>query len=271
MATLLVAALPGTSKARTKAQMQVGFYDDPSFRWSPDAGANLDSAADRRRDDRASRLANWAQIAPTRPANASTATTRPTSSATSTSSSQTRRTRGLQLLVTITGTPVGERRAARRTTRRRTSPLLTQFAHMLAARYNGTSAGRASSRGGRSGTNRTSAVPGAAVPRQEDRQRADVREALSRGLPGHQGGQSERPGRRRRDVEPRPQPADRLGRQRHGRSGDVRPAGREGESAGSRSPPGRPTPIQRSTRSAPASGSRIRTSPCRQWRGSAPT
>ena len=48
--------------------MPVGFYDDPSFRWSADTGENLDSAQAAGATI-VHILANWAQIAPTKPAN----------------------------------------------------------------------------------------------------------------------------------------------------------------------------------------------------------
>ena len=73
MFVALVAALAGTAAtARAATHLQVGFFDDASFRWSPEAAANLEQAA----ATGASVIhtaASWAQIAPTRPADAADA------------------------------------------------------------------------------------------------------------------------------------------------------------------------------------------------------
>ena len=83
-------ALPAAA-VRAATHMPIGFFDDASFRWSAERTTNLEDAA----AAGASVIhttANWAQIAPKRPARASNGE-RParTASATSTSSSRTPR------------------------------------------------------------------------------------------------------------------------------------------------------------------------------------
>jgi len=68
-AVVVLAAIPAAT-ARAAQQMPVGFFDDISFRFSPDHSANLASAA----GTGASVIhttANWAAIAPTKPADPS--------------------------------------------------------------------------------------------------------------------------------------------------------------------------------------------------------
>jgi Cellulase (glycosyl hydrolase family 5) len=68
-AVVVLAAIPAAT-ARAAQQMPVGFFDDISFRFSPDHSANLASAA----ATGASVIhttANWAAIAPTKPADPS--------------------------------------------------------------------------------------------------------------------------------------------------------------------------------------------------------
>ena len=104
VARRVVVAVPAAT-ARAVARMPVGFYDDPSFRWSPA------SAAESRRGGRGARLdrARARQLGrrPRRPSprTRSTATTPPTASPTSTRSSPQAQKYDLQVLLTITGTP----------------------------------------------------------------------------------------------------------------------------------------------------------------------
>jgi hypothetical protein len=141
LATVLVAALPGTTEARTKAQMQVGFYDDPSFRWSPDASANLDSAQ-AAGGTIVHTLANWSQIAPTKPANALDGDDPAYKLSDLDKLVADATNKGLQLLVTITGTPKWANGGRTQNYPPKSLARLTQFAHMLAARYDGTSPDR---------------------------------------------------------------------------------------------------------------------------------
>jgi hypothetical protein len=66
LATIVLAAGPAAAALATP-RMPVGFYDDNSFRWDPNAAKNLKAA----QDANASILhvtADWSQIAPTKPA-----------------------------------------------------------------------------------------------------------------------------------------------------------------------------------------------------------
>jgi hypothetical protein len=66
----LVASFGPVGAVRAATYMPIGFFDDPSFRWSPQRGANLLSAA----STGASIIhtnASWPAIAPTRPADPS--------------------------------------------------------------------------------------------------------------------------------------------------------------------------------------------------------
>jgi hypothetical protein len=67
LATIVLAALPAAAALATP-RMPVGFYDDNSFRWDPNAGNNLKAA----QEASASILhvtADWSQIAQTKPKN----------------------------------------------------------------------------------------------------------------------------------------------------------------------------------------------------------
>jgi cellulase (glycosyl hydrolase family 5) len=68
LAALVVVAAPAAT-ASAATQMPVGFFDDVSFRFSPDAQANLAAAASTGVSV-IHTTANWASIAPTRPKNA---------------------------------------------------------------------------------------------------------------------------------------------------------------------------------------------------------
>ena len=141
LAALLVAALPGTTAARTKAQMQVGFYDDPSFRWSPDATQNLDSAQAAGATI-VHTLANWAQIAPTKPASPLDGDDPAYNLSDLDKFVAGATDHGMQILVTITGTPKWANSGRTQNYPPTNLRTLTQFAHMLAARYDGTNAER---------------------------------------------------------------------------------------------------------------------------------
>ena len=67
---LIALLVLGAAQATAAPRMPIGFFDDPTFRWSPDRAANLQRAA----ATGASIIhttANWAALAPTRPADAS--------------------------------------------------------------------------------------------------------------------------------------------------------------------------------------------------------
>jgi hypothetical protein len=120
--------------------MPVGFYDDPSFRWAADPGVNLASA----RLAHASIihvLADWASIAPTKPASALNGDDHAYNLSDLDTLVESAQKYGFQVLLTISGTPKwanGGQSPNHPPTRLND---LTSFAHMLAARYNGSHPG----------------------------------------------------------------------------------------------------------------------------------
>src|SRR6478735_513990 len=67
LVVLVVAVAAGT--ARAVPRMPVGFYDDPSFRWAPNPTVNL-ASAQKAHASIIHVLADWSQIAPTKPKSA---------------------------------------------------------------------------------------------------------------------------------------------------------------------------------------------------------
>jgi len=131
---VVLAALAG--RAQATERMPVGFFDDPSFRWADEPNKNLASA----RQAHASIihvLADWSQIAQTRPKSPLDGDDPAYDLSDLDALVQNAPRYGLQILMTISGTPKwanGGKTPNRPPTNLST---LTQFAHMLAARYNG--------------------------------------------------------------------------------------------------------------------------------------
>ncbi len=126
--------------ASAVARMPVGFYDDPSFRWSTATGANLDAAAAAHASI-VRALVDWATVAPRRPAhplNGNDPAYRLSDLDALVVSAQ---RYDLQVLLTISGTPPWANGG--RSPNHPPSNLddLSQFAQMLAARYNGSRPG----------------------------------------------------------------------------------------------------------------------------------
>ena len=190
--------LIGAATASAQPRMPIGFFDDPTFRWSADRMDNLQRAS----VDGASIIhttASWAALAPTRRPTRRTATTPHTSSPTSTSSCAAR-PYGMRVMINITGTPKWANGNQKPNVMPKKIGDLTTFAHMLAARYNGT-AGQGLRRS-LVGVERAepAAVPDAAVRRQEDRQRrATTRSSTRPRTPASSRG-TDCAGRDRRDV-----------------------------------------------------------------------
>ena len=67
LVVLVVAVAAGT--ARAVPRMPIGFYDDPSFRWAPKPTVNL-ASAEKTHASIIHVLADWSQIAPTKPKSA---------------------------------------------------------------------------------------------------------------------------------------------------------------------------------------------------------
>jgi hypothetical protein len=139
MAMAVAAVLPAAT-ARAAVRMPLGFYDDPSFRWSSVAPQNL-ASAQKAGATIVHTLADWSQIAPTKPAQPLNGNSPAYHLADLDQLVANAAAHGMQVLVTISGTPrwANGGRAANYPPKNMTT--LTQFAHILAARYNGTHAG----------------------------------------------------------------------------------------------------------------------------------
>ena len=134
LVVLTAAVFAGQVSAASK--MPIGFYDDISFRWSPDRTTNLDRAA----AAGASVIhttASWPTIAPTKPANAADGDD-PAYHLNDLDELVNNATiRGIRVMIDINGTPKwanGNQAPNRLPTSMST---LTTFAKMLASRYNG--------------------------------------------------------------------------------------------------------------------------------------
>ncbi|HEX5449414.1 MAG TPA: cellulase family glycosylhydrolase [Gaiellaceae bacterium] len=126
--------VPTAAQAATR--MPIGFYDDASFRWSPDRLANLATAAAAGADVIHTN-ANWATIAPTRPANALNGDDPAYRLADLDQLVAAAPQYGLRVMVTVVGTPrwANGGRTPNHMPRRLSD--LTAFSRMLATRYNG--------------------------------------------------------------------------------------------------------------------------------------
>ncbi len=135
---LLVVSLLAVPAATVRAapRMPVGFFDDPSFRWSSTAAANL-KAAGSVHASIVHVLADWSQIAAAKPANPLDGSDPAYKLGDVDALVRTAPKYGLQVLITITGTPKWANGG--QTPNHPPTHLsdLTNFAHMLAARYNG--------------------------------------------------------------------------------------------------------------------------------------
>ena len=135
LVVILLMAVPAAA-VKAKPRMPVGFFDDPSFRWSTVAATNL-RAASGAHASIVHALADWSQIAPEKPANPLNGDDPAYNLSDLDTLVSTAPKYGLQVLITITGTPKWANGG--KTTNHPPTHLadLTNFAHMLAARYNG--------------------------------------------------------------------------------------------------------------------------------------
>src|SRR6516164_1429230 len=125
-----------TAAGERSVRMPVGFFDDPSFRWARNTGANMARAAAAHASI-IHTLANWAAIAPTRPGNPLNGSDRAYHLSDLDALVRTAGRYDLRVMITISGTP----RWANGNQSPNHAPLkmkwLTEFAQMLAHRYNG--------------------------------------------------------------------------------------------------------------------------------------
>jgi hypothetical protein len=125
-----------TAAVRAATHMPIGFYDDASFRWSPDRSTNLEDAA----AAGASVIhttASWAQIAPKRPAHPANGNDRAYRLADLDELVAQSSTVGLRVMINITGTPrwANGNKTPNHMPKRLAD--LTTFSRMLADRYDG--------------------------------------------------------------------------------------------------------------------------------------
>jgi hypothetical protein len=134
LVVLTAAVFAGQVKAAAK--MPIGFYDDISFRWSPDRITNLDRAA----AAGASVIhttANWPVMAPTKPANAADGAD-PAYHLNDLDELVSNATiRGFRVMIDIYGTPKWANGNLPPNRLPKSMSTLTTFAQMLATRYNG--------------------------------------------------------------------------------------------------------------------------------------
>ena len=135
-ATVVGGAGNRSAVAEQSFRMPVGFFDDPSFRWSKDDNGNLHAAAAAHASIIYT-LANWAKIAPTRPKNPLSGHDKAYHLADLDALVRTAGRYDLQVMITINGTPPW----ANGNQSPNHAPLnmewLTEFAQMLAHRYDG--------------------------------------------------------------------------------------------------------------------------------------
>jgi hypothetical protein len=120
--------------------MPVGFFDDPSFRWSTALNQNL-LAAQRTHSSIIHVLANWATIAPTKPANALNGNDPAYNISDLDTLVQQAQEFGFEVLLTIAQTPKWANGGKTPNYPPTNMSTLTQFSQMLATRYNGSKPG----------------------------------------------------------------------------------------------------------------------------------
>jgi cellulase (glycosyl hydrolase family 5) len=135
VAALVLIAVPAAT-ANAARQMPVGFFDDVSFRFSPDAQQNL-AAASAAGASVIHTTANWSLIAATRPANAANGDD-PAYKLTDLDDLVANASRsGLRVMINITGTPKWANGNHTANYLPKSTSTFATFARMLATRYNG--------------------------------------------------------------------------------------------------------------------------------------
>jgi Glycosyl hydrolases family 39 len=139
-------AIPAAS-VRAAARMPVGFYDDPSFRWA-DAKVIPQNLASAQAANASiiHVLADWATIAPTKPANPLNGNDPAYQLSDLDALVRTAPRYNFSLLITISGTPSWANGGQGPNIPPKNLNTLTQFAQMLAARYSGRTPGYAAVR-----------------------------------------------------------------------------------------------------------------------------
>ena len=134
--TVLLAA--GAAQASAAPRMPIGFFDDPTFRWSPDRAQNLQRAS----ADGASIIhttANWAALAPSKPADAANGDDPAYHLADLDELVAQAAANGMRVMINITGSPKWANGNTTPNHLPKRLSDLTTFARMLASRYDGAS------------------------------------------------------------------------------------------------------------------------------------
>ena len=133
---LVVALAAPVAQVRAAERMQIGFFDDPSFRWAEDPAVNL-KTAQRTGATIVHALADWSQIAPTKPSFALNGNDPAYNLSDLDTLVETAPRYNQQVLVTITGTPKWANGGQTPNVPPTNLKYLSDFAQMLATRYNG--------------------------------------------------------------------------------------------------------------------------------------
>ena len=132
----VVLFLSPAAVATATARMPVGFYDDDSFRWSPDVTQNL-VAAQKAGASILHVTADWSQIAPTKPANPLDGNDPAYKIADLDALVRNAGRYGFQVMINISRTPSWANGGQAPNHPPTNLTNLTQFAQMLASRYDG--------------------------------------------------------------------------------------------------------------------------------------
>ena len=136
---LVLAITAGSAKAVPR--MPVGFFDDPSFRWSEDIPQNM-LDAQRAHASIIHVLANWATIAPAKPKNALNGGDPAYHLSDLDAVVRVAQQYGMEVLLTIAQTPPWANGGKTPNYPPKNASDLQQFSQMLAARYNGKTRGQ---------------------------------------------------------------------------------------------------------------------------------
>src|SRR5579884_2185910 len=134
---VVLVAIPAAA-VKASPRMPIGFYDDPSFRWAPSSQILQNLAAAKAANSSIIHLlADWSQIAPTKPANPLNGDDPAYHLSDLDAIVRLAPRYNQQVFITISGTPKWANGGQTPNHPPTNLNSLTQFAHMLAARYNG--------------------------------------------------------------------------------------------------------------------------------------
>ena len=142
IALIALLAVPAAT-VRAATQMPVGFFDDPSFRWSPDRAQNLAAAATAGATV-IHTTADWGKIAPTRPAAAGDPNDPAYKLGDLDELVREAGRYGLRVMINITGSPKWANGGLSENHMPKKLSDLTTFAQLLAVRYDGENPGQGS-------------------------------------------------------------------------------------------------------------------------------